>query len=118
MWPPVYPGINSINDDTMTRVQARIPRADAGLIISMVGNTAILSHLIQTELKHVADYIRTNKLTYADSESFLIWLRERSTSHTSCSETPSPNDSGRSKSGHKPTPVAENKRTKSGKSHA
>lgn len=74
-WPPVYPEIAS---GQTIRVQADIPVADHRAVLGVAANTGIISHIIQQTFKFTADYVRSNHLTFTDSEEFVRYICERS----------------------------------------
>ena len=91
-WPPVY---TNLTDETTARLaMPKVASTDTRLIIATVGNTAILTYIQQLAIKHAADYIRDNKLTFVDSDRFIEHLRQRSVATPPHSTTDASNESG------------------------
>lgn len=102
-WPPVYPDLNK-SDDLARLAQPKVSARDAKLIVSVVGNDTILTYICQLAIKSAADYVRANNLSLADEDRFLRFLRERSASSYSPTETRSSDVSGRITGGSEQTP--------------
>lgn len=121
-FPPVYPNLTNPNSDASKesfRVSSfRVPQDDARLIISVVANSSIITHICQNAIKHAAEYCRVNNLTLADYDRFVEYVRERSTFATPPAQGSAPDDPGRGKGGNKQTQKPADKRTQSRKGTA
>ena len=93
-FPPVYPDLNS-NPDEVFRGNPKLLASDVRLIISVVGNTSIITHICQHAIKHAAEYCRSNDLTLADYDRFVEYLRQRSLAVPSATAPSASDVSGR-----------------------
>lgn len=76
-WPHVYPGLNLLPANSVSRIGANVLKADTAAIVSVAANSSIISHIIQHAIHHTAEYVRANRLTYLDCDRFVKYLCKR-----------------------------------------
>ena len=112
----VYPGISSSPD--CTRLQPQVSGLDCRTIVSVSGDTTILSHICQLAIKTTAAYVRSHSLDFTTRDELTKFLSERSPFVTPPAESVTPDESRRVTSGGEQAPHVADKQSKSGKSVA
>ena len=97
-FPPVYPNLGK--DPTKVHQGCpRFPVADVKTIVSVVGNSSIITHICQHAIRHATATILRNNWSLVDYERFEHYLRERSLVTIANPQT-SPSDVSRRDKGH------------------